>query len=788
MNQSFPQNQEEETLNLKELIEGYLVHWRWLVLSATLFLGAAWFYLRYAIPEYQSTSSILIKDDEKSGNLPGMDMFKDLGIMNGSGNLENEIEILKSRTLLTIVAERLHLNVNYFLLGDNSGFVRAELFEESPIEVRFVEEDSVIYEQKGTFEIQFLSDQTYALTTEEGKALGTFHFGTIVQTKLGKCLVNKTEKFKSSWVQKTIQVGIQTLNEVVSDLQKKIEVESASKEGMILNLHLKGPNINKNNAILDALMEVHKENAIDEKNEVAKSTSAFINERMKFIAVELTKVEDEGQAYKSKYNLVDVTSDAASFLQKEGINEQAITNATIQQSLADFMNNYMKEHQGYTDLLPSNLGFEDASVAAHINQYNELVLNRNKILQNSSEKNPAVQKIEIQLASLKSSIATSLKNISASLQLQLKKLKAQENLYQSKIASIPQFEREYRDIIRQQQIKETLYLYLLQKREENEITLAATIGNTKIVDFAYCDGIPVSPKKKIIYLGAFLAGLLLPIGFIYLRKLINNKIQTRQELEKVGFNVLADIPLWKSEKELFALSNPNNALSEAFRLLRSGLFFVVKNENKGQVISITSTTGGEGKTFVSLNLAYLFASSGKKVALVGLDLRKPRLQKSLPLTQANGISNLMAEAELKWQDCVESIQMEGHTVDVIHSGTIPPNAGELLLNPKLDQIMEDLKAAYDLIVLDNAPVGLVADALTVNRMADVNLYVVRSGMVDKRQLDRIDQLKQGEKLKNLYFVCNGVDVHHRGYYYQYGYGAYHEKSTRTMLPKWLRFN
>ena len=788
MSQQFQHEPEEESINLRALFEAYARFWPWFLVGALGCVMGAWVYLRYTVPVYESKAAILIKDDEKGGNLSGMDMFKDLGIMSGSANLENEIEILKSRTLLNQVAKKLQLNYSYQLVGDKSGFIRGELYENAPITSVLVEQDSVVYEQKGVFEVAFHADQTFDLIAENGTTYPNNHFGTVVKTRLGKLLINKTESYGKTWDDRSIQLNIDPLDDVVTALQEDLLVESASKEAMVLNVSIKGPNIDKNNAILNTLLKVHKEDAIRDKNEVASNTSAFINDRMKFIAVELSEVESEGQAYKTKYNLVDVTTDAASFLQKEGITDQAITNATIQLSMADFMNNYIKDHQGYTDLLPSNLGFEDASIAAHINQYNELVLNRNKLLQNSSEKNPAVQKMEVQLASLKSSIALSLKNSSAALQLQLKKLKAQENLYQSKIAAIPQFEREYRDIIRQQQIKETLYLYLLQKREENEITLAATVGNTKIVDQAYSDGIPVSPKKQIIYLGAFLVGVLIPMGVVYLRRLLDNKVQSRQDVEKYALNVLAELPEWKNQEELFVLNKANSGIAEAFRALRSGLSFVLPTDTPGgKVISITSTMGGEGKTFSAFNLAFMFASAGQKVALVGFDLRKPRLRENLDLKQSKGVSNLLVDGQLHWKDYIEPVERKDFRIDVLNSGDIPPNPSELLLLPRLDTIIEELRQTYDLIILDNAPIGLVVDALSADRFADVTLYMIRTGGIDKRHLSRIEQLKKDQQLKNLYVVLNGVRNNNQGYSYKYGYGygygGYGEEEKPSLLRK-----
>lgn len=446
------------------------------------------------------------------------------------------------------------------------------------------------------------------------------------------------------------------------------------------------------------------------------------------------------------------------------------------------MNDFLKEQKGYNQLLPANLGFKELSIIEMTTQYNDLVLERNRVRETSGEKNPAVARIESQLAGLRSSLETSLRNLKNTLNLQLKKLSSEEAIYQSKIASIPQFEREYRDIVRQQQIKETLYLFLLQKREENEISLAATVSNTQVIDAAYSSELPVSPKKKIIFLGALLFGLILPIGVIYVKDLLDNKVKVRHDLERVGLSVLGDLPYSKDANELLVLNKPNSSLAEAFRVLRSSLSFILPaGKEQGKVISVTSSVGGEGKTFTSINLAFMFAATGQKVILVGLDLRKPRLKEYLDLKQAKrrkGVSNLMVDPGLDIKDCIEHVTRSGHGIDILVSGDIPPNPSELLLSQRLDNLVSQLREEYDIIVLDNAPVGLVVDTLSVNRVVDMNLYVIRANVLDKRYLPRIVSLKNEEKLKSVFVVLNGVKYSGSGaYQYGYGYGEHMEKRS-----------
>ena len=359
-------------------------------------------------------------------------------------------------------------------------------------------------------------------------------------------------------------------------------------------------------------------------------------------------------------------------------------------------------------------------------------------------------------------------------QMELKKLKSEEQIYQSKISSIPQFEREYRDIFRQQQIKESLYLFLLQKREQNEISLAATVANSRVIDTAYSTGIPVAPKKTLIYLISFLLGIIIPIGIIYLRTLLNNKIVSRADLENSGLTVVGVIPEEKDKDKLMVLSHPQSSISEAFRVLRTNLSFVSSSENKGcKVISITSSVSGEGKSLTSVNMAFMFAAAGKKVLLMGLDLRKPRIHEILELKKIPGLSNYLANQELKAEEIMFTHEFQGQTIHIIQAGDIPPNPSELLMSHRLDELIENLRKEFDYIILDNAPVGLVIDAVNTNRLTDVTLYIIRSGMIDKRYQNHILELKNQGKLKKLYVMMNAVKNNLGGgysYSYSYGYG------------------
>ncbi len=767
---------EEKSVSLRELAEKYFVHWRWLVVSVIICLVIAWFYARYASPRYESVASILIEQENKGIDSDELGMLQDLGLASGGGVLEDEIELFKSRSLMERVVRDLELNWKYENLGTKTGLVRSELYENNPVHIRSVRPDSLLYDKSYSFDILLESERLYHVTEGIGIKGKKISYGAVLATPIGKIIVEKSAIFSSKWIGKSVRITLSRVVNVAGELQNKLKVEPASKEANILELRIEGHNVQKNNAILNKIIAVHQENAISSRNEVVRNTTAFINDRMKFIAAELSDVEKQGEDYKSEHHLVDVTSDAATYLGKESDIEKKVVETSIEMNLAEFMNEVINEQNGYDQLLPANMGFKDESVGQTIAQYNSLVLERNRLRESSGDKHPGVARIESQLAGLRSSLNASLRNMRSSLQLQLRKLKSEEAIYQSKISSIPQFEREYRDILRQQQIKESLYLFLLQKREQNEISLAATVANSRVIDTAYSSGLPISPKKKVIYLIALIIGLFIPIAAIYLRNLFNNKITSREDLQDSGLSVLGDIPETKKTEELKVLEHPHSGIAEAFRVLRANLSFVLPSHQDGaKVISITSSISGEGKSSTSVNLAFIYAAIGKKVLLMGLDLRKPRLSELLELEPQQGLSNYLVNESLTKQDLIVKASMTNQSIDVIFAGDIPPNPSELLLSARLDELIADLKKEYDYIIMDNAPVGLVVDTITTNRFVDATLYLIRSGKVDKRFRERIVELKNQEKLKNMYILLNAVKKTGGTYYYSYGYGDHSGK-------------
>lgn len=766
----------DEEINLKEMLFNYLRFWPWIVLSVLVFAVGGYYYLKTQINIFESRATVLVKDEKKGGLGSDLDIFSDLGIGGGNSNLYNEIEVFNSRTLMRDVARTLQLQESVVL---NSGLASKDIiyYKDAPVYTSLAQAqlDSLshsvtfLLKKRGENKVDIKEVYSNIAKQKVEKETLDFQLGSELSSSLGNFKLYSTPAFEALQKGTELVVTIHTLETAVDRLKANISIEAVNKDASALQIKHKGPVVALNNAIINSLIEQHEKRTINDKNEVTESTSDFIKQRMMLIEQELSVVEDSSEAFKFKNRLIDLESDAANYLSKEGALEQSITAATIQLSLADFMNEFIQKAKGYDELLPANLGFEDGGIATLTAEHNKLVLERNRLLQSSSAKNPMVSNLDGQIGSIRESLKESLNKLKQSLELQINILKKQEAIYKGKLSNVPEFEREYREILRQQQIKETLYLYLLQKREENEIAMASTLGSVKVLDYAYSSREPIAPKKQIIFLGAILLGLILPIGVIYVRDLLDTKVSSKEELERLGLPFIGQIPVNKSKEYIVTTSENRGDVSEAFRMLRTNLaFLLAKDTQEGKVIFSTSTIAGEGKTFMSINLANSMALTGKKVLLIGLDLRAPKISQYLGEIYENGITDYIVNSNVQ----IPSIIRKGKNnvkFEYILSGSVPPNPSELLLADRLKELLIYVKEHYDYIIVDTAPVGLVVDTVSILDQADVLLYVVRANYLDKKALDVPKRLVKDKHLTNVALVLNGVKMQ-SGVYGSYGYG------------------
>ena len=534
--------------------------------------------------------------------------------------------------------------------------------------------------------------------------------------------------------------------------------------------------------VLNALTLQYKQDAINDKNQASINTAEFIGERIRFITAELSELEGNAEDFKKKNNLVDIPSETSIYLTTESDFSKLILETTIQLELSKYFFNYVNTEKEATELLPADLGLADETVSLMLEKYNEVVLKRNRVLKGAGPNNPDAIQLKEQLTRSRENIIQSVRNYISILDLKIKELGNQQGKIAGKISQVPRKEREYREIERQQNIKEALYLYLLQKREENALTLSVSVSNAKVIDEAYSSGSIVSPNRRFLFLLAILAGLLIPVIVIYLNNLFDTKVLDSKTLKDLNVPFIGEIPSSNQKNRLVAVVGDKSYFSEAFRLVRTNISFLLKdNLSKGKVIFITSSLAKEGKTFVSINLAAVAASAGKKVLIVGLDLRRQKLLTYLNLPPHKGVSNFLINKEFTVENYIIPFP-ENEQIDIFPSGDVPPNPSELLMNEKLEEVFNYARENYDYIIVDTAPTGLVTDTVIAAKYADCVIYIVRSNHTDKKTLSTPLNLYKENRLPNLAFLLNDVSDHSLASYpYTYNYSYTEEK-----VPWWKR--
>lgn len=778
MQQENPQNSinfNEGTINLREELEKYLFYWKWIVLGVIISVLATFFYVRYMPNLYKVSTTILIDDRENGGASTELSALEDLGLLGGGkASIDNEIELLKSRNLMERVAKDLQLNIQYYSPGR---VIESELFfKNAPVKINFLVENASFYNLASTLSIQIKSTTEIELTDRE--ITNSYSFGQNIETSLGNIIITPNDIDELDFGNEIIIKAV-PLKSVVDSYRSRIQIQPV-KNSSVLKISLVDRVKLKAEEILNNLVTQYNKDAIEDKGLIATNTNKFINERIEIINKDLSIVETNAEQFKSSNSITDIASEASLVLQNRTELEKGIIDLSTQQKLADYIGEYIQTNK--EELLPVNLGFKDASINESTTKYNELILERNRILRSSSKQNPVIVNIDSQVMQLRGGILQSLVNLKSTLGISLKTLKTQENLLNSKIAAVPKQEREYRNIERQQQIIEALYLYLLQKREENAISLAVTLPNAKIIDKAYGSNAPVAPKRNTYYMGALMAGIVIPIAIIYLLLLLDNKVHTRKDVEEVlRIPILGDIPKSLSDKKMVVSDNNRNSAAESFRLLRTNINFMLsKVKDCGKVIFTTSTLSGEGKTFISINLSVALALSNKKVLLIGADIRKPKISEYLNTSAEKGLTHYLIDESLDIEDVITTVD-EGF--DLLHSGIIPPNPSELLMNGRFEEAIEYGKENYDYVIVDTAPVNIVTDTLLLGQQADLCIYVVRANFLDKRLLDIPKLLYNEKRLPNMAVLVNDINFE-RGYGYGYGYG--YEYVDTSMRKSWWK--
>ena len=771
--------QPEEQVNIQEILFRYLIHWPWFVVSVIICIACAWGYLRLATPVYNISATVLIKDDKKGG---GASMSSELekigldGFVSSSNNVDNEIEVLKSKSLAREVVNNLGLFVTY---KDEDEFPSRELYRTSPVVASLtpqeaeklsapMEVEMTLFPHGGMDALITVKDKEYRKHFEKLPAVFPTDEGTVAFFESKDTLA--VNQVKEGSKERHIKAFINRPFSVAKGYANSLSIAPTSKTTSVVVVSLKNTNIRRGRDYINKLLEMYNINANNDKNEVAQKTAEFIDERIGIISMELGSTEQDLENFKRSAGITDLSSEAQIALTGNAEYEKKRVENQTQINLVMDLQRYMKGNE--YEVLPSNIGLQDAASAGAIDRYNQMLVERKRLLRTSTENNPTIVNLDTSIRAMRSNVQATLDATLKGLQITKDDLAREANRYSRRINDAPTQERQFVSIARQQEIKAGLYLMLLQKREENAITLAATANNAKIIDEALADENPVSPKKMMIYFAALVLGMGLPVGIICLIGLTKFKIEGRADVEKLTLlPVVGDIPLADEKTGSVAVfENKNNLMSETFRNIRTNLQFML--ENGKNVILVTSTISGEGKSFISANLAISLSLLGKKVVIVGLDIRKPGLNKVFNISKKeHGITQFLTNPTMNLMDLVQPSDINKNLF-ILPGGTVPPNPTELLARDGLDKAIETLRANFDYVILDTAPVGMVTDTLLIGHVVDLSVYVCRADYTRKAELTLVNELAENNKLPNLCIAINGLDLNRRKYGYYYGYGKY----------------
>lgn len=779
---------QEEEINLREVLDKYFRYWPWFVIGVIMAVLLAFIYLKFSIPQYKTTASIIIKDEKGKSPSSEMAAFADLGLLGGMGasSIENEIGILNSKRLMTNVVKALNLNVTYF---KETTVKEIELYESSPLQVQVLKLDerslrrSIHNEEGNSFKIKLQTNGNLEVINPETEETIQAEVGKPISFDFAEVVILKNEDTDPLDLanSKSVLVKFTPVKSVVQKYRELVQVNLTDKNSSLLELNLQDPVKRKAQDILDQLVLEYNREAIEDKNLVARNTASFIDERLTIINEELDSVEVGKEEFKESNQLTDIQAESEIFIENASEYKKRNQEIGTQLELANAMIDFLKTGSE-SDLLPANLGLQGDGVNQQIEEYNSLVLDRNRVLSGSTERNPVVIQLNSQINQIKGNIQQSLERMRANLNIAREDLQHQTAAIGSQISAVPAKERQYRGIERQQNIKEALYLFLLEKREENSLSLAVTAPKAKIVDRAYSGKEPVSPKSKIVLLAALILGLLIPFLIIYVRNLLNNKITDRTDIENAtkDIPIVGEIPrITRKETDLIQ-ENDRSVLSEAFRIMVTNLQYLLVNivdREKGVKLFVTSTVKGEGKTFIAFNLGITFANMKKKVVIVGADLRNPQLQRYETNARSyTGVSDYLYDPQVRIQDIISTSKVHPK-LDIIASGSIPPNPSELLRGDRMAKLLSELEEMYDYIIVDTAPSMLVADTFLINKYADLTLYVARAGYTEKKLLGFAVDANKERKLHDVSFVLNDVEMANFGYGNKYGYAYGEEKKS-----------
>lgn len=760
-------NKNDQGLNIVDLFMYLASQWKWFLLSILICGGIAWYNYARAPLVYFRSATVIIKDPSNKASTSGLDRFDNFI---NKVNVANEILQFRSKKLMREVVQRVHADVSYQI---KDGLRSNELYNESPVLVSLPD---ALPEQSFSFTMTLKDAKTVTLSDFSGiEAKPSYEVAlndTVAIIEGMNVVVTATNYLRDSWLNTPIRVQKLPVESMVNYYKNALGIQQEEEEASILTLALKDSSPARAEDVLNTLITVYNEEAIKEKNQVAVNTANFINERLIIIERELGNVESNLESFKQRNQIVDIASSAGMYMtESQKYNADAMELET-QLRLANFIKDYLTDPSKETDLIPSNTGISDMNIENQISLYNAAKLKRDHLIDDSSVNNPVVQELNNSLRAMKQSIIRAVDNMIVSLNVKRNDAQNREMRAQDRVTAIPTKERQMLSIERQQKIKEALYLFLLNKREENALSQAMADNNARVIDGAEGSNAPISPNRNRILLLGLLVGIALPGAVCLAILFMDTRVHGRKDIEgATSVPYLGEIPLDKEamkdhRKKVMAVKEQgDDIVSEAFRILRTNMAFLSKKDKPAQVITFTSFNIGAGKTFIARNLSMSLAYLKKRVVMVDLDIRKGTLSRHFGHYHV-GVTNYLSDNTVKVDDIIQ--HQEGF--DLIPAGILAPNPAELLMDNRLDELINELRARYDYIIADNVPVGLIADATIANRIADLTIFVVRAGKLDRRQLPDIEKLYQEKKLKNMALVLNGANPERHGYGYSYGYG------------------
>lgn len=776
------QNQATSKDSIINLVELYLSKWKLILVFLVIAFAIAILKIRYSTNIYQATATIKFKEDENSRRLSEISALQVAGGSSTLPSVKDEVEVIKSRSIITEVVKDLNLNIRFYVTGKVK---KVEVYSDPPVSINFFTSDSIVENISKSLYIKIISAQKYELSNVNTNELfefddggtTTYSFGEKVKTSYGDFVITPNIGAYGSSPGSYIEISMRPVHSIVASYLSAIKI-STTENSNVIKLSLNESIKEKARLILNKVIEKYNEDVIKDKEKIVQVTSEFITNRLNVVSNELEQVDFTAENLQQDNRLTALGSQSNIFLESEREIGTRINQTGIQLQMAEYMSDQIKNNESGSDFLPADIGITDTNVAQITNNYNELVLRRNQVLKNSSEQNPTVVNLNNQINALKGNLDRSIENIISTNKITLNNLNRENSRIRGQIYNAPTKERQFKSIERQQGIKESLYLYLLQKREETAITLGMSTANAKVIDLAYTSDSPIAPNRKMMYLAAMIIGLFIPVSLIYVVDLIDNKVHNKEDvLRLIKAPFIGDIP--QGEGKLQVVSKVDySPKAEAFRIIRTNIDFMLqKNDDPCKVIFVTSTTAQEGKSHTTTNLASSFSFSEKKVLLVETDIRVPRVNDYLKITAKKGLTDFISDKSLSIKDVTVKAP-NNPFLDVIPSGTIPPNPAELLMSDRVNFLFENAKKNYDYILVDTAAVGLVTDTLLISDHADLFIYVVSANNIDKRQLHIAQTMYEEKRLPNMVTLLNG-NIKKKGYGYGYG-------NNPTKNKKWYK--